>query len=131
MTKAQNDAVKRYFEKMGRINIRPSKELEAAIKTHAQERGESMQAFVIRAIQNEMKRDKGEPIVKVKEIYCREHIDSYAIVEDTEGNLFRWYLGTTRPLVPAPHESRAGLQTYDPNFREGMMKGLRALGYYE
>lgn len=58
MTEAQKRATAKYFASMGRIDIRPTKELEAAIKAHAQERGESVQGFVIRAIKEQLERDK-------------------------------------------------------------------------
>ena len=64
----------------------------------------------------------------IKNIYYREHADSYVVIEDDAGALFRWTLGTTR-ITAAPAEPKAGLLEYDPIMREGMAKGLRAMGH--
>lgn len=55
--KAANE---RYLSKMDEIRIRMSKEsgLKEAIQTHADSTGESVQAFIIRAITQAMEQDK-------------------------------------------------------------------------
>ena len=57
--KASNE---RYLATQDRIVIRVPKEggLKEAIQAHADARGESMQAFILRAIQVQMERDKQE-----------------------------------------------------------------------
>ena len=55
--KAANE---RYLSKMDEIRVRMPKEsgLKDAIQAHAQERGESVQAFIMRAIVYTMQKDK-------------------------------------------------------------------------
>lgn len=55
--KASNE---RYLATQDRITIRVPKEggLKEAIQTHADERGESVQAFILRAILTAMEQDK-------------------------------------------------------------------------
>lgn len=55
--KAANE---RYLAKMDEIRIRMPKEsgLKEAVQTHAEGRGESVQAFILRAIQEAMQRDQ-------------------------------------------------------------------------
>ena len=50
----------KYLATMDRIVVRVQKDsgLKEAIQAHADERGESMQAFILRAIQMQMERDK-------------------------------------------------------------------------
>ena len=57
--KAANE---RYLSKMDEIRIRMSKEsgLKAAIQAHAETTGESVQAFIVRAITQAMERDRKE-----------------------------------------------------------------------
>ncbi len=45
-------------EKLDRINLTMPKGAKAAIKAHADERGESVNAFINRAIEETMERDK-------------------------------------------------------------------------
>lgn len=58
--KAANE---RYLAKMDEIRIRMPKEygLKEAIQGHAESRGESVQAFIIRAIRETMARDNRPP----------------------------------------------------------------------
>jgi len=55
--KAANE---RYLATQDTITIRVAKEsgLKEAIRAHAEERGESVQAFILRAIQTAMEQDK-------------------------------------------------------------------------
>lgn len=55
--KAANE---RYLAKMDEIRIRMPKEagLKEAIRAHAERRGESVQAFILRAVQETMEREK-------------------------------------------------------------------------
>lgn len=57
-TQAQRDAVRRYKAKRGRIDLRPPVELEERFKAHADRRGESVQALVIRAMEELLEREK-------------------------------------------------------------------------
>lgn len=52
----------KYLAKMDEIRIRMSKEsgLKDTIQTHAESKGESVQAFIIRAITETIQRDKDE-----------------------------------------------------------------------
>lgn len=52
----------KYLSKMDEIRIRMSKEsgLKETIQTHAESKGESVQAFIIRAITETIQRDKDE-----------------------------------------------------------------------
>ena len=56
-SKAQKEAINRYFAKQGRIDIRPPADLVEKAKAHAKSRGESLSGFVIRAIRETMERD--------------------------------------------------------------------------
>lgn len=62
------------------------------------------------------------------EIYHREHDLLYNYVEDENGNLYRWLLGTER-IFPVPYEPREGLETFTPVLRELTAKSLRAFGH--
>lgn len=66
--------------------------------------------------------------MRVKNMYYREHADSYAVLEDHDGGLYRWILKTGQ-IVPAPHEPRAGLIAYSSTGRELQAKALRAMGH--
>ena len=57
-TKAQAEAHKRYMEGVATIQVRMTAERREAIKAHAEGRGESVNAFVNRAIEEAMERDK-------------------------------------------------------------------------
>lgn len=59
-TEAQKKAIARYQATLGRMNLRPSKELDEAIRAHAASRGESLQAFMLRAAKEQMARDNAE-----------------------------------------------------------------------
>lgn len=58
----RKQANEKYLATMDRLVIRVPKEsgLKEAIQTHSDLRGESMQAFILRAIQTQMERDKQE-----------------------------------------------------------------------
>lgn len=58
MTPAQKKAHDNYIKKFARIEIRTEKELRDSIQAHAAARGESVNAFLQRAIQETMERDK-------------------------------------------------------------------------
>lgn len=60
--KQRKAANERYLSTQDRITIRVPKEggLKEAIQAHADERGESVQAFIVRAILEQMERDKQE-----------------------------------------------------------------------
>ena len=47
-------------ENYDEIKVRVAKGAKADIKAHAEQRGESMNSFINRAIDETMKRDKGE-----------------------------------------------------------------------
>ena len=53
-------AIQKYLSKMDEIRIRMPKEsgLKDAIQQHAESKGESVNAFILRAIEETMKRDK-------------------------------------------------------------------------
>ena len=55
----------KYLAKMDEIRIRMPKEsgLKESIKAHAESKGESVQAFILRAIQETMRNDKRKGIV--------------------------------------------------------------------
>ncbi len=55
-------SAEKYLATQDRITIRVSKEsgLKEAIQTHAESKGESVQAFIIRAITETIQRDKDE-----------------------------------------------------------------------
>jgi len=58
-TDAMDRAIKKYEqEKIDRILLRLSKGKKAEIQTHASERGESVNAFLNRAVDETMKRDQ-------------------------------------------------------------------------
>ena len=56
----RKQANEKYLATMDRIVVRVQKEsgLKDSIQAHANERGESVQAFILRAIQTQMERDK-------------------------------------------------------------------------
>lgn len=57
-TEAQKRAQKAYMEKFVRVEIRMSPERRETVQAHAESRGESVNAFIGRAIDNQMERDK-------------------------------------------------------------------------
>lgn len=60
-TEAQAKAAKKYLtETVEDVRIRVPKGQKAVIKAHAERQGESMNAFVIRAIDETMERDAGK-----------------------------------------------------------------------
>lgn len=58
-TEAQKRAQKTYMEKFARLEIRMEPEQREIVRTHAESRGESVNAFVVRAIVNQIERDSG------------------------------------------------------------------------
>lgn len=56
-TKAQNKYIAKTYD---RINLTVPKGQKEVIQAHAQERGESVNGFISRAIQEQMDRDKAE-----------------------------------------------------------------------
>lgn len=60
VSKAQQKAVNKYMkENYDRVNLTFPKGKKELIKTHAESRGESVNAFINRAIDETMERDKG------------------------------------------------------------------------
>lgn len=57
-TEAQKRAVAKYQATLGRMNLRPPKDLDDEIRAHAEAMGESLQSFMLRAAQEQMKRDR-------------------------------------------------------------------------
>ncbi len=60
-TEAQKRAQKAYMGKFARVELRMTQEKRDAIQAHAEARGESVNAFVGRAIEETMERDNGAP----------------------------------------------------------------------
>lgn len=60
-TKAHIEGNRRYLEKLDEIKIRVPKGHKAEIQAHAEQQGESVNAFIKRAVDNQMKRDNGNP----------------------------------------------------------------------
>ena len=60
VTKAQQASVNKYVKtNYDRINVTMPKGRKDIIKAHAENRGESVNGFISRAIENQMERDKG------------------------------------------------------------------------
>lgn len=60
-SKAQQKAVSKYMkENYDEIKVRVPKGAKADIKAHAEQKGESVNGFINRAIDEAMERDKGE-----------------------------------------------------------------------
>lgn len=59
-TAAQKRAADKYKAKLERIGIFAEPEVVEQIKTYAAGRGETVKGFIIRACQEQMKRDRGE-----------------------------------------------------------------------
>lgn len=57
-TPAQKKAQKNYMGKFARLEIRATKEERGAIQAHAAAQGESVNAFIKRAIQETIERDQ-------------------------------------------------------------------------
>lgn len=59
-TKAQQRAVNKYMkENYDRVNLTLPKGTKDKVRAHAESRGESLNAFITRAIEETMERDKG------------------------------------------------------------------------
>lgn len=56
-TPAIRKAVAKYTASRGRIDLRPTFEQQEEIKAHAAARGESVQAFLLRAAAEQIRRD--------------------------------------------------------------------------
>lgn len=61
VSEAQKKASIKYLEKLDEIRIRMPKGQKDVIKAHAEARGESVNAFVGRAIEETMQRDNAAP----------------------------------------------------------------------
>lgn len=59
-TEAQKKAQKKYMEGVATIQIRTTEDRRDIIKAHAESKGESVNAFINRAIDNQMERDETE-----------------------------------------------------------------------
>ena len=60
-TEAQKRAQKAYMGKFARVELSMTQEKRDAIQAHAEARGESVNAFVGRAIEETMQRDNAAP----------------------------------------------------------------------
>ena len=60
-TEAQKRAQKAYMGKFARVELRMTQEKRDAVQAHAEARGESVNAFVGRAIEEAMQRDNAAP----------------------------------------------------------------------
>ena len=60
-TAAQKKAQKKYMETKATIQIVTSEERRQQVKAHAESRGESVNAFINRAIDETMEREKDTP----------------------------------------------------------------------
>lgn len=58
-TEAQARAHKKYIAQFVEVKVRMEPEAREAIKAHAAARGESTNSFIIRAINNQIERDRG------------------------------------------------------------------------
>lgn len=59
-TEAQKRAQRKYMAGVATIQVRTTKEKRDSIQAHAQANGESVNAFVTRAIRETMERDMGD-----------------------------------------------------------------------
>lgn len=57
-TKAQKQAQKKYMDKFAVLRVRVSAEKGDTVKAHAAAQGESLNAFIIRAIDETLQRDQ-------------------------------------------------------------------------
>jgi hypothetical protein len=60
ISEARKRANQAYIDKQDEIKVRVPKGAKASIKAHAEQRGESVNGFINRAIDEAMERDKGE-----------------------------------------------------------------------
>ncbi len=60
-TESQKRAHTTYISKFARLEIRTTKEQQLCIRAHAEARGESVNGFINRAIQETMERDNAAP----------------------------------------------------------------------
>lgn len=58
ISEARKRANQKYIEKQGEIKLRVSKDKKVAIQAHAEKRGESVNGFINRAIDNQMETDQ-------------------------------------------------------------------------
>lgn len=61
-TDAQKRAQKAYISKFVRVEVRMEQESQTCLKAHAAARGESVNAFIARAIRETMERDQAQPL---------------------------------------------------------------------
>lgn len=66
-TPAQAEAHKRYMKDFIEIKVRMKAEKRSIVQAHAASMGESMNSFVVRAIDETMKHDTGAPIEAIKQ----------------------------------------------------------------
>lgn len=59
-TEAQKRAQQRYMEKFATARVRMDRDRYALLQAHAKEMGESVNSFILRAIENQMQQDKKE-----------------------------------------------------------------------
>ena len=63
VSKAQQKAVSKYMKNnYDEVKIRVAKGYRGTIRTHAAARGESVNAFIARAIRETMERDQAQPL---------------------------------------------------------------------
>ena len=60
LSEARKRANQKYIDSLEEIKVRVSKGRKSEIRTHAEQRGESLNAFVNRAIDEAMQRDNAE-----------------------------------------------------------------------
>ncbi len=58
LSEARKRANQKYIDKQGEIKVRVSKDRKVLIQTHAAARGESVNGFINRAIDNQMRQDQ-------------------------------------------------------------------------
>ncbi len=59
-TEAQKKAQKAYMGKFMRVEVRMTREKRATVQAHAEARGESVNGFITRAIDETIERDSGK-----------------------------------------------------------------------
>lgn len=60
VSEAQRKATDKYLEKFDEMRVRVPKGQKDAVKAHAEAQGESLNAFINRAVTETMERDKGK-----------------------------------------------------------------------
>ena len=59
-TKAHLEGNKKYLQTMDEIKVRVPKGRKAELQAHAEEQGESLNGFIVRAVDETIERDKSE-----------------------------------------------------------------------